>query len=371
MNRYVVSLSFLMVPGFAFAQGGVQQYGVVTTGNFASWTRNGIIQDSGINSITLDFPTIANGHLLGNATGGAHAAQDTSLTALMDTLCASAVQGNVLYRDSAAWKCLAPGTSGYVLTTLGAGSNPAWNAAASTTYSAGTGLSLVSTTFSLQTPVSVANGGTGLTTGNSGGVPFFSGSSSMGTSAVLAAHQLLVGGGDGIAPYTLGSAGTTGQVLQSNGASVDPSWVSPNSGTVTSVATDSGITGGPITATGTITCVAATSSVKGCVTPDANAAHVLTGAGTWATVPGAPLTGVSGSLGGSPVLTGVCISGTVSVPGATTAMAVIATPTAYPGDGFLWKAYVSASDTITVKECNFTSGTLTPTASTFQVRVLP
>jgi trimeric autotransporter adhesin len=36
----------------------------------------------------------------------------------------------------------------------------------STTYSAGTGLSLVGTTFSLSTPVSIANGGTGQTTAN-------------------------------------------------------------------------------------------------------------------------------------------------------------------------------------------------------------
>jgi hypothetical protein len=37
-------------------------------------------------------------------------------------------QGDILYRDSAAWKLLAPGTSGDVLTTQGAGANPHWAA---------------------------------------------------------------------------------------------------------------------------------------------------------------------------------------------------------------------------------------------------
>ena len=37
-----------------------------------------------------------------------------------------ATQGDILYRDAAAWAVLAPGTSGYVLSTQGAGANPHW-----------------------------------------------------------------------------------------------------------------------------------------------------------------------------------------------------------------------------------------------------
>lgn len=363
-------LLFLLAPISAFAQGGVMQYGVVTQGNFAAWRSNGIIYDSGINSITLDFPTIANGHLIGNATGSSTAAQDTSLTALVDTLCLSATQGNILYRGASSWSCLAAGTSGQFLKTLGAGANPAWDTPSSTTYTAGTGLSLSLGVFSLDVPVSVAHGGTGLTAGNSGGIPYFSGPTSMGTTAELSAHQLVIGGGAGVAPYPLGSAGTSGYVLQSNGASADPSWVAPTAGTVTSVATSSGITGGPITSTGTVSCVAATSSTKGCVTPDGTATHVLLGDGTWAAVPGMPLTGTSASIGGGSVSTDTCTSGTASVTGATTGMGVVATPVTYPGDGFVWKAYVSSSNTVTVKVCNYTAGSLTPTASTYNVRVI-
>lgn len=47
-----------------------------------------------------------------------------------------------------------------------------------------------------------------------------------------------------------GSFGAAGQVLTSNGS--DTYWVTPTNGTVTNIATGSGLSGGPITATGTI-----------------------------------------------------------------------------------------------------------------------
>lgn len=47
--------------------------------------------------------------------------------------------------------------------------------------------------------------------------------------------------------------GTSGQVLQTNGAAANPSWATvAGTGTVTNVATGAGLTGGPITTTGTI-----------------------------------------------------------------------------------------------------------------------
>ena len=46
--------------------------------------------------------------------------------------------------------------------------------------------------------------------------------------------------------------GTSGQVLTANGVSAAPSWTTPTTGTVTSVATSNGISGGTITSTGTI-----------------------------------------------------------------------------------------------------------------------
>lgn len=81
-----------------------------------------------------------------------------------------------------------------------------------------------------------------------------------------------------------------------------------------------------------------------------------------------PLTGTTGSIGGGALLAGACTSGTVAVTGATTSMAVVATPVTYPTDGFDWAAYVSTAGTVTVKVCGLIAGT--PTASTYNVRVL-
>lgn len=84
----------------------------------------------------------------------------------------------------------------------------------------------------------------------------------------------------------------------------------------------------------------------------------------------AVLSGTTGSIGGGSLANGACTSGTVAVTSSTTSMGVVATPATYPGDGFSWNGYVSAAGTVTVKVCNATGGTGTPTASTYNVRVL-
>ncbi|WP_348264072.1 hypothetical protein P8935_05940 [Telmatobacter sp. DSM 110680] len=81
-----------------------------------------------------------------------------------------------------------------------------------------------------------------------------------------------------------------------------------------------------------------------------------------------PLAGTTASIGGSSLTLGACTSGTVSIAGATTSMAVVASPTTYPGDGMMWRLYVSAAGTVTVKVCAAVAGT--PTASTYNVRVI-
>lgn len=64
------------------------------------------------------------------------------------------------------------------------------------------------------------------TTGTSGGIPFFSSTSQLATSALLTASQLMIGGGAGVAPSVL-AAGTNGYLLQM-GAS-NPGYVSASS----------------------------------------------------------------------------------------------------------------------------------------------
>lgn len=92
------------------------------------------------------------------------------------------------------------------------------------------------------------------------------------------------------------------------------------------------------------------------------------------TVAGVPVLGrlsaISSSIGGGTLTSGACATTTVSVTGATTAMGVNVTPVTNPGDQFFWKGYVSSANTVAVSVCNGGS-TGTPTASTYNVRVLP
>jgi len=76
----------------------------------------------------------------------------------------------------------------------------------------------VDLTSEVENTLPVANGGTGLTSGTSGGVLYFSGSATMASSAALASNELVLGGGAGSAPTTLGSLGTTSTVLHGNAA---------------------------------------------------------------------------------------------------------------------------------------------------------
>jgi hypothetical protein len=71
-------------------------------------------------------------------------------------------------------------------------------------------------TSALTGTVTVPQGGTGITSGTSGGVPYFSASNAIASSAALAANQIVLGGGAGAAPATLGSLGTTTTVLHGN-----------------------------------------------------------------------------------------------------------------------------------------------------------
>jgi len=86
-----------------------------------------------------------------------------------------------------------------------------------------------------------------------------------------------------------------------------------------------------------------------------------------ATVKGA-LAAATSSLGGSALSAGACTSGTVSVTGATTGMAVSVSPAADPGAGFAWMGFVSSSGTVTVRVCAIAAGT--PTSTSYNVRVI-
>lgn len=83
-----------------------------------------------------------------------------------------------------------------------------------------------------------------------------------------------------------------------------------------------------------------------------------------------PLSGTTASIGGSALAAGTCTTGTAAVANSTTAMAVAVSPAADPGTGFAWEGWVSAAGTVTVRLCNITAGSLTPTAEAYNVRVV-
>lgn len=179
-------------------------------------TSGGTITSAG----TINFAPIPSHDLLANTGGAPAAPTGVSLSALLDVAIAN-TQGDLLYRDAAAWQALAPGTAGRFLQTGGATANPAW-ADAVTKVVAGAGLS----------------GGTISTTG---------------TLAVTPATTAAIGGvivGSGLAITGGGTLSATG------GAAV------------TSVVAGTGLNvgagpGGTITSTGTLNLAPATTSVLG------------------------------------------------------------------------------------------------------------
>ena len=149
-------------------------------------------------------------------------------------------------------------------------------------YSAGTGLTLTDTTFSLTSPVVTSLGGTGLTTYTAGDLVYYASGTQFTQLAIGSSTFLLTS--SGTAPQwsdpsniTIGTAtnvagGTANQIVYNTGANATSfitaptsagtylewsgsafQWTTPGGGgTVSSVDTGSGLTGGPITTSGTI-----------------------------------------------------------------------------------------------------------------------
>lgn len=103
------------------------------------------------------------------------------------------------------------------------------------------GTTLTANTLNLTNALGVAYGGTGLTSGTSGGVLYYSASGTLASSAALASSAIVLGGGAGVAPATtttgtgvvtaLGvNTGTAGAFVVNGGALGTPS-----SGTVTNL----------------------------------------------------------------------------------------------------------------------------------------
>lgn len=141
--------------------------------------------------------------------------------------------GDIIYASGVNTLAKLPaGSNGSVLSLVGG--IPAWVAESTvgvTSFSAGTtGLTPSSPTAGpivLAGTLGVPNGGTGLASGTSGGIPYFSATNTIASSALLTNHAIMLGGGAGAAPKVLGTLGTTTTVLHGNAAG-DPTFGAVN-----------------------------------------------------------------------------------------------------------------------------------------------
>lgn len=89
------------------------------------------------------------------------------------------------------------------------------------------------------TDVPVGDGGTGLSSGTQGGILWFSGGTTLASTAALTQYAPIVGGGTGSAPHSIAAGvGTGNQVLVSNGGTADPSWTLVGPNNITSTLSD-------------------------------------------------------------------------------------------------------------------------------------
>jgi hypothetical protein len=132
-------------------------------------------------------------------------------------------------------------------------------------------LAATSLTLGWTGQLAVSRGGTGLSSGTSGGIPYFSSTTAMTSSALLAANALMVGGGAGAAPSTI----TTGTgVVTALGV---------NTGTAGAFVVNGGALGTP--SSGTVTNLTGTASINingtvGATTPASGAFTTLTTSST-------------------------------------------------------------------------------------------
>lgn len=163
--------------------------------------------------------------------------------------------------------------------------------------------------------VPVANGGTGITSGTSGGILGFTATGTLASSALLADHGLVLGEGAGATPTTL-TVGTTNTVLHGN-TGADPTWALVSltadvTGTLPITNGGLGLTGGT---SGGVLYFSGAATLASSAALTANRLVLGGGAGTAPTVLGSlgtTTTLLHGNAGGAPTFGAVALANDVS-----------------------------------------------------------
>jgi hypothetical protein len=216
------------------------------------------------------------GQILGNPTASQSVARPSDVTAILDRALGS-TRGSIIERGASGWAIIGPSaTTGLAWVSQGAGADPLYGVVGLAGGGCGAALTasnggvLYSTASTCAVLAGTANASRPLLSGSSttpswgafslpasvtsGGIPYFSSTSAMASSALLAANQIVFGGGAGVAPATGLGLGTTTTLLHGNAAGL-PTWASVTSSDLaitTTTCTNQFVSA--IAANGTATC---------------------------------------------------------------------------------------------------------------------
>lgn len=216
--------------------------GSIVSGNIAGNAAN-ITATSNSTLTTLSSLSLPGSQVTGNISGNAANVTGTVAVANGGTGQTSYTDGQLLIGNSTGntlTKSTLTAGSGISITNAGGSitiTATGGGGGGVTSFSAGTtGFTPnVATTgaITLAGTLNVANGGTGITSGVSGGVLYFSASGILGSSGQLDQYELMMGGGAGSPPITLNN-GSPGSLLISSGLSSAPSWTTASYPSTTS-----------------------------------------------------------------------------------------------------------------------------------------
>lgn len=211
----------------------------VATGGTGASTLTGILKGNGTSAVTaVALPSDAARYLDGTGAftvpAGSATGTVTSVALTLPNL--FSVAGSPVTSDGSLDATLATQAANKVFAgpTSGSAAMPAFRSLVTADLS-GVTLPAVSLTSGVSGVLPVANGGTALASGTSGGILGFTATGTLASSTALTANQLVLGGGAGATPTTLGSLGTTTTLLHGNAAGA------PTFGAVSLTADVSGI----------------------------------------------------------------------------------------------------------------------------------